>query len=154
MMWIAINILLASNGTMVWCCGGGSIVRESIYLGLITHGPVILAPYRSISQQIHYGWARQRFLPSFAYPRQAITWLRPLRRPTAWKRMTFPPDGVTGIEAWEGWRASGLSYQLAAFQMGGYALCGEATPHDLLPWVLAIAHMVCWESIKSQTAVG
>ena len=94
MMWNAIHIWLAGSGTTDWCCGGGSTVWESMYLGVITHGPVILAPYRSISQQIHYGWARQRFLPSFAYPRQTITWLRPLRRPTAWERIPSPPDGV------------------------------------------------------------
>jgi hypothetical protein len=143
---------LAGNGTTVWCCGGGSIVRESIYLGLITHGPVILAPYWSISQQIHYGWARQRFLPSFAYPRQTITWLRPLRRPTAWERIPSPPDGVI----WN--RSSGVVTSLWFIPdwviRGGYALCREATPHDLLPWVLAIAHMVCWESKRSQAAVG
>ena len=53
----------------------------------------------------------QPYLLSFTYPRQAITWLCPLRRPTAWKRVTFPPDGVIGIEAWEGWRDSGLCYR-------------------------------------------
>ena len=74
----------------------------------------------------------QPYLLSFTYPRQAITWLRPLRRPTAWKCVTFPLDRVTGIEAREGWRASGLSYQ-PRHKLGGYVLCGEATPHDLLP---------------------
>ena len=53
----------------------------------------------------------QPYLLSFTYPRQAITWLCPLRRPTAWKRVTFPPDGVIGIEAREGWRDSGLCYR-------------------------------------------
>ena len=153
MMWNAIHIWLAGSGTTDWCCGGGSTVWESMYLGLITHGPVILAPYWSISQQIHYGWARQRFLPPFAYPRQAITWLRPLRRPTAWKRSNFPPDGVSGNRSSGGVKCYGPSPGDFT-KRGGYALCGEATPHDLLPWVLAIAHMVCWESKRSQAAVG
>ena len=71
----------------------------------------------------------------------------------AWKRSNFPPDGVSGNRSSGGVKCHWPS--LGDFtKRGGYVLCGEATPHDLLPWVLAIAHMVCWESIKSQAAVG
>ena len=103
MMWIAIYIYcLAGNRTADWCCGGGSIVRESIYLGLITNVTVILTcRIDAFTMRSAMDGKSQPYLLSFTYPRQAITWLCPLRRPTAWKRVTFPPDGVTGIEARE-----------------------------------------------------
>ena len=71
----------------------------------------------------------------------------------AWKRSNFPPDGVSGNRSSGGVKCYGPSPGDFT-KRGGYVLCGEATPHDLLPWVLAIAHMVCWESIRSQAAVG
>ena len=147
MMWIAIYILFGwqwNHGLMLWwrfhCTGK--------YIPMINYqchsDPS--AVLKRLPWDLAWDDKVSCYLLSFTYPRQAITWLCPLRRPTAWKRVTFPPDGVIGIEAREGWRDSGLCYRprhkwadMCCAERGSDWLWTHTWPHTMEVWTGKIA---------------